>query len=83
MSPEKMKENLRITQQELMLKPGISIISTTDLKGAITYFNRDFMEVSGFSESELIGKNHNIIRHPDMPSAAFEDLWATLKLAKA
>jgi aerotaxis receptor len=78
-----MKENLPITQQEVMLKPGISIISTTDLKGSITYVNRDFVEVSGFSESELIGKNHNIIRHPDMPPAAFEDLWATLKLGKA
>ncbi len=78
-----MKENLPVTQQEVMLTPGVSIISTTDLKGAITYVNRDFIEISGFSETELIGKNHNVIRHPDMPAAAFEDLWTTVKIGKA
>ena len=77
-----MKENLPVTHREVMLKPGSSIISTTDLKGAISYVNRDFMEISGFSEAELIGKNHNVIRHPDMPPAAFEDLWATVKQGK-
>lgn len=74
-----MKKNLPVTGKEVPLKPGSSIISTTDLKGAITYVNRDFMEISGFTEQELIGKNHNVIRHPDMPPAAFEDLWATVK----
>lgn len=77
-----MKINLPVTQQEIVLKEGVSIVSKTDLKGAITYINRDFIEVSGFSELELIGKNHNIIRHPDMPSAAFEDLWRTVKAGK-
>lgn len=77
-----MKMNLPVTQQEIVLKQGVSIVSKTDLKGAITYINRDFIEVSGFSELELIGKNHNIIRHPDMPAAAFEDLWRSVKAGK-
>lgn len=74
-----MKLNLPVTQKEVELSEDISIVSKTDLKGAITYVNRDFLEVSGFSEKELIGKNHNIVRHPDMPPAAFEDLWRTVK----
>lgn len=77
-----MKINLPVTQQEILLKQGVSIVSKTDLKGAITYINRDFIEVSGFSESELVGHNHNMIRHPDMPAAAFEDLWRTVKAGK-
>jgi len=77
-----MKINLPVTQQEILLQQGVSIVSKTDLKGAITYINRDFIEVSGFSELELVGKNHNIIRHPDMPSAAFADLWRTVKAGK-
>jgi aerotaxis receptor len=56
-----------------------SLYSTTDLKGKITYANPYFIEVSGFSEEELIGKPHNILRHPDMPPVAFADLWATIK----
>nr|WP_124553270.1 PAS domain S-box protein [Methylophilus methylotrophus] len=77
-----MKINLPVTQKEIELKEGASIVSKTDLKGAITYINREFLEISGFSESELVGKNHNIIRHPDMPAAAFEDLWRTVKAGK-
>ncbi|WP_406664658.1 PAS domain-containing protein [Gallaecimonas sp. GXIMD1310] len=55
------------------------IISKTDLKGNITYANRIFMRVSNFAESELLGKPHNIIRHPDMPKGVFYGLWKTLK----
>ncbi|BEV08139.1 methyl-accepting chemotaxis protein [Methylophilus sp. DW102] len=77
-----MKINLPVTQKEIELKEDASIVSKTDLKGAITYINREFIEISGFSEAELIGKNHNIIRHPDMPAAAFEDLWRTVKAGK-
>jgi aerotaxis receptor len=58
---------------------GQSIVSKTDTKGRITYVNPSFIEVSGFSEEELIGKAHNIVRHPDMPPEAFADLWQTLK----
>jgi aerotaxis receptor len=56
-----------------------SLYSTTDLKGRITHANPYFIEVSGFTEEELIGQPHNIVRHPDMPVAAFADLWTTIK----
>jgi len=55
------------------------IISQTDLKGEITYANRAFCEVSGYQVKELVGQPHNIIRHPDMPKAAFEKMWETIK----
>ena len=71
-----------VTNREAELKDTSSIVSKTDVKGTITYINRDFMEISGFSEQELIGHNHNIVRHPDMPPAAFEDLWNTIKAGK-
>jgi len=54
------------------------IISRTDLKGNITYANETFCEISGYEESELIGKAHNIVRHPDMPSSVFAELWETI-----
>ncbi|WP_457749186.1 PAS domain-containing protein [Sulfurimonas sp.] len=55
------------------------IISRTDLSGKITYANETFCEISGYSQEEILGKPHNIVRHPDMPSVAFEDLWNTIK----
>ncbi len=55
------------------------IVSKTDLKGIITYANQTFMEVSGYSEEELLGQPHNIIRHPDMPQCVFKLLWDTLE----
>jgi aerotaxis receptor len=58
------------------------IVSKTDLKGRITYANRCFIDISGYSEEELIGAPHNLLRHPDMPPAAFADLWQTLKAGK-
>lgn len=58
---------------------GRAIVSETDLKGVITYANRKFCEISGYTAAELIGKPHNIIRHPDMPKAAFEQMWRTIK----
>ncbi len=57
---------------------GSIIISQTDLKGIITFANRKFCEVSGYSSSELIGQSHNIIRHPLMPRIAFEKMWNTI-----
>ena len=56
-----------------------SIVSKTDKKGKITYANKAFCELSGYSQIELLGKNHNIVRHPDMPAAAFKDMWHTIK----
>ena len=58
---------------------GRVIISQTDLKGKIVFANRKFCEVSGYSVDELIGSAHNIIRHPDMPEAAFEKMWDTIQ----
>lgn len=55
------------------------IVSKTDLKGRITYGNRVFIEFSRWSEKELIGNQHNIIRHPDMPRAVFQLLWDTIR----
>ncbi len=74
-----MRTNLPVTQNEVQLRDDTLIVSKTDLKGLITYVNRDFVEVSGYTEAELIGQPHNIVRHPDMPAEAFEDLWRTLK----
>ncbi len=58
------------------------IISRTDLDGVITYVNETFAKISGYEPEELIGKPHNIIRHPDMPKSAFKDLWDKLKEGK-
>lgn len=74
-----MKINQPVTNNETNFPESYNILSTTDLKGSITYCNQDFVEISGFTLDELEGRNHNIVRHPDMPSAAFEDLWASLK----
>ena len=73
-----MKINLPVTQVERKFDDKSAIISTTDLKGLITGANNNFLSISGFSKDELMGKNHNVVRHPDMPPAAFADLWATL-----
>ena len=77
-----MKKNLPVTQNEVPFPKGRYIVSRTDLKGIITYGNDTFVEMSGFSREELIGKNHNIIRHPDMPPAAFQHLWDTIRTGR-
>jgi aerotaxis receptor len=76
-----MKTNLPVTQSEKKweLSHGKYIVSKTDMKGIITYTNDAFVEMSGFTQDELIGKNHNLVRHPDVPPQAFEELWRTLK----
>ena len=77
-----MRTNLPVTQNEIQLRDDTMIVSKTDLKGRITYINRDFLDISGFTERELIGEPHNIVRHPDMPTEAFQDLWDTLKAGR-
>jgi methyl-accepting chemotaxis protein len=77
-----MRINQPVTDNEVKIHENTLIVSKTDLKGRITYVNRDFLEVSGFSEKELIGEPHNIVRHPDMPVEAFQDLWDTLKAGR-
>ena len=77
-----MKLNLPVNNIEKDLPATYNILSTTNLKGTITYTNKDFTDISGFTTEELQGFNHNIVRHPDMPPAAFADLWSTLKSEK-
>jgi aerotaxis receptor len=77
-----MRTNLPVTNVEYPLHDDTLIVSKTDLKGKLSYFNDQFVDAAGFTEAELIGQPHNIIRHPDMPPEAFEDLWVTLKAGK-
>jgi len=72
-----------VTNVEYVLHDTETIVSKTDLHGNITYINQDFINISGFSEAELIGEPQNIVRHPDMPVEAFADFWRTLKAGKA
>jgi aerotaxis receptor len=68
--------------EEVPYPDGRLIVSRTDLDGIITHANRSFIEMSGYSEEELIGAPHSILRHPDMPKAAFQDLWDTVQSGK-
>ncbi|WLT30484.1 PAS domain-containing methyl-accepting chemotaxis protein [Geothrix sp. PMB-07] len=77
-----MRINQPVTRVERHLQEGAFIVSTTDLRGVITSVNEEFIRVSGFTEAELIGQPQNLVRHPDMPPAAFEDLWRTIKAGK-
>jgi len=74
-----MRNNQPVTQNEVTLRADSLIVSKTDLKGQITYVNKDFIEVSGFAEAELIGQPHNIVRHPEMPAEAYADMWRDLQ----
>jgi len=67
--------------KEFTFEKGL-ILSSTNLNGIITYANRKFCEISGYSKDELTGHNHNIVRHPDMPKATFDELWKTLLSGK-
>lgn len=75
---ENTKNSLLLKQYENITNTS-SIISKTDAKGVITFVNDKFCQISGFTKEELLGKSHNIIRHPDMPKTAFRDLWKTIK----
>lgn len=66
-------------QQEVTFSATEQLVSITDLKGRITYVNDEFAKIAGYTREELIGQHHNIVRHPDMPKAAFSDLWLKLK----
>ena len=78
-----MRSNMPVTNVEYILKDTETVVSKTDLHGNITYVNQDFVNISGFSEEELIGAPQNIVRHPDMPVEAFADFWRTIKSGKA
>jgi PAS domain S-box-containing protein len=74
-----MKQPITPTSVERLMREDDFIVSKTDLKGRITYGNRIFIEFSGYTEKELLGTQHNIIRHPDMPRAVFKLLWDTIQ----
>jgi len=69
-------------EKEVVLREGEFIVSKTDLKSYITYGNQYFITVSGWKEEELLGKNHNILRHPDMPQSAFKVLYEHIENGK-
>jgi len=72
-------KNAFVSQKEVQFPNGAVLVTRTDTKGAITYANDAFCQISGYSHDELVGKNHNVVRHPDMPPQAFKWLWDTLK----
>src|SRR5690606_34875099 len=77
-----MRNNQPVTQREVPFPSDDFLMSTTDLKGIITDVNHSFVQISGFSRAELVSHTHNLVRHPDMPPAAFAALWARLRQGK-
>ncbi len=77
-----MAASTKLTGVERFFEPDEIIVSKTDLKGCITYANQVFERISGFTEPELLGKNHNLIRHPEMPRCVFKFLWDTIEARK-
>lgn len=73
------RQHIIPTDKEIVMRDDDFIVSKTDLKGRITYANRIFMEFSGFEDVDLIGKQHNVIRHPDMPRLIFKKLWSEVE----
>ncbi|MBR9885075.1 MAG: PAS domain-containing protein [Oceanospirillales bacterium] len=68
-----------IVDEEVPFPDGKLIVSRTNTKGIITHVNQAFVDMSAYSRDELIGANHNILRHPDMPAVAFKGLWDTIE----
>ncbi|MBL0085946.1 MAG: PAS domain S-box protein [Ideonella sp.] len=77
-----MRKNLPVTNNEYPLPDGLTLVTRTDPKGKITFINADFVEASGYSDSELMGQPHNMVRHPDMPEEAFADMWRSLQAGR-
>jgi aerotaxis receptor len=73
------KRNQSVVDEEVTFNEGEELVSTTDLRGVITYANTIFCRIAGYELDELVGNNHNMVRHPDMPKAAFKDMWAKLQ----
>lgn len=78
-----MRRGQQVVEKELNYESKCELVSTTDKRGVITFANDYFCEVSGYSRPELVGKNHNLVRHPDMPAAAFTDLWSHIKQGRS
>ena len=77
-----MRDNGPVTGHEVPVKEGDELVSATNTKGVITFCNDTFCKVAGFERDELMRKAHNIVRHPDMPEAAFQQVWDRLKAGK-
>ncbi|MFQ2152181.1 methyl-accepting chemotaxis protein [Aeromonas sanarellii] len=73
------RRDVQTLDSEVEFPADVQLVSTTDLRGVITYANPAFCRIAGYRVDELVGHNHNLVRHPDMPKAAFADLWARLK----
>ena len=73
------QKNFRLLNEYKKAVDESNIVSKTNPKGIITYVNKQFCMISGYREDELIGKSHNIVRHPDMPRSAFKEMWETIK----
>lgn len=78
-----MRVNLPLSGREVSVADHANILSTTDLNGHITYANPDFVNICGFSEAELLGQPHNLVRHPDMPEEAFQGLWRSVQAGQS
>ena len=76
-----LESNVLVSQYKTAIDE-FAIVSKTDINGIITYVNKNFVKISGFTKDELIGKNHNIVRHPDMPNYIFKNMWETIKSGK-
>ena len=75
-------KDINVLDREVPYPDGRLIVSRTDTKGILTHCNPSFVSMSGYTEEELIGQNHYILRHPDMPASAFKDLWDTINKGK-
>ena len=71
-----------LLSKEVFLDQDTIIVSQTDEKGIVIFANADFCKIAGYDLDELVGKQHNVVRHQDMPKWAFEDLWKTIKAGK-
>jgi PAS domain S-box-containing protein len=76
------KPHITPIDREIEIPDNEFLVSKTDLKGIIKYANTAFIKVSGYTEEELVGSNHNIVRHPDMPRSVFKLLWDTIQQGK-
>lgn len=76
---DKLNDKIKLLDQYQEVTDNSSIVSKTNLKGMITYINQEFIDISGYQEDELIGANHNIIRHPDTPKELYEDMWNIIR----
>ena len=74
-----MRNNQPVTQKEITFPPEYNLLSVTKPSSHISYASEDFCQVSGYTLDELIGQPHNMVRHPDMPPAAFENMWGSIK----